>query len=186
MKKKITILVIVGVLLIVSVLLGVSYAYYIATTSQTGSNVITTDCFKITYTDQDTINLNNSFPMTDEDGATLIPYQFTIKNVCENTQYYEVNLETLAASTIDETKLKVKLDNDAAYLYGSNGYTSYNVISSAKNAIKLASGSLTKNQEKMYNLRLYVDENVTTETANIQNKSYRGKVTIYASLRNRQ
>ena len=55
----------------------------------------------LTYTDQDEITLNNSFPMTDANGATLTPYQFTVKNVCENTQYYEVNLETLSTSTAD-------------------------------------------------------------------------------------
>ncbi len=185
MNKKKVLLIVIGVLLIVSVSIGLTYAYYMATVTQNGENVVKTDCFEISYADKDEISLSDSFPMRDADGANLTPYEFTIKNVCENTQYYEVNLETLSSSTIDESKLKVKLDNKTAYLYGNDGYASNKVISDAKNAIQLASGILTKNQEKTYSLRLYVDESVTTSTPNIQNKSYLGKVTIYAALNNR-
>ena len=185
MKNKKKVLIIVGILLFIGLCLGISYAYYIATTSQQGENVVRTDCFKITYSDQDVISLNNSFPMRDSDGEQLTPYQFTVKNVCENSQYYEANLETLSTSSLDESLMKVKLDNRTPYLYGSNGYADNKVISDSKNAIKLDSGSLAKNEERTYNLRLWLNENVTIDTPNVQNKSYKAKVTIFASQNNR-
>ena len=185
MNKKKVLLIVIGVLLIVSVSIGLTYAYYMATVTQNGENVVKTDCFDITYADKDEISLSDSFPMRDADGANLTPYEFTIKNVCSTTQYYEVNLETLSTSTIDESKIKVKLDNKTPYLYGSDGYTSNKMISTAKNAIKLASGTLTANQEKTYDLRLWLDESVTTSTPNIINKTFQSKVTIFASQNNR-
>ncbi len=185
MNKKKVLLIVIGVLLIVSVSIGLTYAYYMATVTQNGENVVKTDCFEISYADKDEISLSDSFPMRDADGANLTPYEFTIKNVCSTTQYYEVNLETLSTSTIDESKIKVKLDNKTPYLYGSDGYTSNKMISTAKNAIKLASGTLTANQEKTYDLRLWLDESVTTSTPNIINKTFQSKVTIFASQNNR-
>ena len=100
MNKKKVILIVVGVLLIISLVIGASYALWINTVTQKGSNVVNSDCFKISFTDKDTIYLDNAYPILDSAANDLTPYQFTIKNVCENAANFQVNLETLSTSTL--------------------------------------------------------------------------------------
>ena len=89
MKKRVTYLLILGILLVV----GTSFAYWMLNFSQTNSNVISSACFSISYTDQDDINLERAYPILDSEGATLTPYQFTITNNCATYGSYQVNLE---------------------------------------------------------------------------------------------
>ena len=177
-KHKITLLVI-GILLVLSLMLSSSYALWVFNVSQESTNVMVSDCFEITFTDNNPIGLSSSFPMRDSDGVQTTPYAFTIKNICNHPADFQINLETLNTSTIDEEFIKADL----------NGHiTEYNVadsveptIDDAKSAAMLYEDTLAVNGEKTYNLRIWVNENATQE--DVENKSYASKISVIATVR---
>ena len=83
-KKKRTIL--YGLLVTVLVLIGVTYAYYRITKTQTNSNVIgTRTCLNTTLTEETSeIVLSDAFPISDEDGLKQSPFTFTLTNNCDS------------------------------------------------------------------------------------------------------
>ena len=179
LKHKISLLVI-GILLVVSLLVSSSYALWVFNVSQESTNVLVSDCFEITFTDgSDAVNLTSSFPMRDSDGVQTTPYTFIIRNICNHPADFQINLETLNTSTIDESFIKADL----------NGHiTEYNAaesveptIDTAKSAVMLYEDTLAVNAEKTYNLRIWVNEIATQD--NVENKSYASKVSIKAALR---
>ena len=78
MNKK-TKVAIIGVIALVLVTIGASYAYWLITRTQQGENVITTGCLDITLNGSGDITLSNQIPMSDEEGMKLMPYTFTVK-----------------------------------------------------------------------------------------------------------
>ena len=76
-KKQLQIL---GVVLVVIVcVIGVSYAYWRLTLTQTGTNTIASSCLEVSITkEENPINLQKAYPITDEEGLSLTPYTFTI------------------------------------------------------------------------------------------------------------
>ena len=92
-KRKI-ILCLLGVILLGSIILGVSYAYWKITHQQRDFNTLGVSCFEVTLTNEENdIQLENASPITDEEGMELIPYTFTITNTCDTYAHYEVNLK---------------------------------------------------------------------------------------------
>ena len=92
--KKIT-LGVIGVLLIFSLVIGISYAAWRLTLTQTNQNTLASSCFDITFEEENPILLENTFPMYDEDGKTLTPYTFTITNNCSAYATYQIQLEII-------------------------------------------------------------------------------------------
>ena len=171
LKHKISLLVI-DILLVVSILISSSYALWVFNVSQESTNVLVSDCFEITFTDNNPIHLEYSFPMRDSDGVQTTPYTFTIKNICNHPADFQINLETLSTSTIDESFIKADL----------NGFvTEYNAaesveptIDGAKSAAMLYEDTLEVNGKKTYNLRIWVNEIATQE--DVENKNYASRL----------
>ena len=95
MKNKKIILSIIAILLLISCIIGISYAYYLSTISQSGTNIVDTDCFEITYEDNGEVILRDAFPIRDSEASSVAPYHFKLKNVCSLPANYQVNLEVL-------------------------------------------------------------------------------------------
>lgn len=57
---------------------------------QTETNTITTVCFKLTLIDNNPINLVVAVLMTDDEGASLVLYEFTIINICDNEARFQI------------------------------------------------------------------------------------------------
>ncbi len=177
--KRIT-LGIVGVLLIISLVVGISYAAWRITLTQTNENTIATSCFNISFLEENNILLENTYPIFDEDGKKLVPYTFTIKNNCEAYATYQVNLEIVNTSTLNSQNIKVMINEEEPIIL--NELTEGQVtLDDAKEAFILDTDALDKNEEKTYTLRVWIDENVTTETEGVQNSTWISKVTITAS-----
>jgi len=177
-KHKITLLVI-GILLALSLMLSSSYALWVFNVSQESTNVLVSDCFEMTLTDSNPIGLGASFPMRDSDGVQTTPYTFTIRNICNHPADFQINLETLNTSTIDEEFIKADLNGRI---------TEYNTaesveptIEGARSAAMLYEDTLAVNGEKAYNLRIWVNEIATQE--DVENKSYASKVSVKAVVR---
>ena len=91
-KKVLLFLSSIGILLFV---IGISYAYWSLTLTQTENNVVMSDCFEIEFIEGNAINLSKAYPVSDEEGLQNVPYTFTIKNICDSSAKYQINLESL-------------------------------------------------------------------------------------------
>ena len=99
-KNKRNLLIMMSLLIISFIVIGVSYAIWQMTLTQTDKNTVTTSCFKIEFQDANPLNLDKSYPITNEEGMNLVPYTFTIRNTCDTYASYQINLEVLNTSTL--------------------------------------------------------------------------------------
>ncbi len=68
----------VAILLLLISVIGISYAYWRLTLSQTGTNRITSSCLELTLTkEENEINLEDAYPLTDEEGRQTTPYSLS-------------------------------------------------------------------------------------------------------------
>ena len=180
-NKNKTLLIILGTLIVIFTVIGVSYAVWRLILSQTNKNSLATTCFSVSMTDSNAISLEKAYPIIDEEGKKLTPYTFTITNNCDSYVKYEVNLELLNTSTLTNMDyIKLMLDNETPAVISSYGVTT-KTLSDATTAYKIKTGYLDANESKTYNLRLWVDESVTMTTEGIQNRLFESKITVTAS-----
>ena len=177
-KKCSKILLIFGVLIGV---VGVSYALWRASFSSTNDNSLTATCFNVSFTDQNNISIEKAYPLLDKDGKKLTPYEFTITNNCDSYVKYDINLEVLNTSTLTNMNyIKLMLDDGTPALVSSYNVTT-KTLSNASSAYKISTGYLDAKESKTYNLRLWLDENVTGETEGVQNNTFTSKISVNAS-----
>ncbi len=187
-KKKVLIIVMINVLLILSIV-GISYALWTLNLTQTGENDIASTCFNISFTEKDNISLQKSYPLYDADGKKLTPYEFTITNNCDSYTSYAVNLEVLNTTTLTNndaikimlSKAKNGAESELKLDLLSNYETVTKTLNNATTAFKLIEGYLEAKESRTYDLRVWLDENVTTETVNIQNTTFNSKVVVTAN-----
>ncbi len=172
------------ILLVLGVLIGVvgvSYAFWRASFSSKNDNSLTATCFNVSFTDQNNISIEKAYPLLDKDGKKLTPYEFTITNNCDSYAKYDINLEVLNTSTLTNMDyIKLMLDDGTPALVSSYNVTT-KTLSNASTAYKISTGYLDAKESKTYNLRLWLDENVTGETEGVQNNTFTSKITVNAS-----
>ncbi len=143
MKKKV--LIVLGILIGILSILGISYAYWMLSFKQTNVKAIKSSCIQVTFSDENPNNLGNAYPMDYEDISSTTPYTFTITNTCSNFANYQINLESLVledgVKRLDDKYIDISLENyyngalidkeevtptleeaDKAYLYELFGY----------------------------------------------------------------
>ena len=184
-KEKTTIIFsIIGVILSLS---GITYAYLRTRNEQEDKNIITTlTCLNVSLENiKEGIKLENAYSITDEEGEKEVPYTFVIKNNCAMDVNININLESLKidGNKLASNQLKVKLNsideeiNEKKLL--SNYAETTPTISTAESSNKLSSYFLAGGDSKTFELRLWIDENVTWEEG--KNKGYEGKIVIISS-----
>ena len=179
MKNKKILLITLGILLSLSFLVGVSYAYYMVTASQTNKNRLASSCISVSLTNEkNDIALNNAYPITDSEGKKLTPYQFTITNTCDIFISYNVNLEMLEGTDLSSDYIKTMVNSEAPYILSSLDSASTTIDKSTESRT-LAQGSLGSNDSVDYALRLWMDEN-TPLNENTQDKSLISKIVVLA------
>ena len=100
--KKIIILSIVGVLMLVSIVVATSYAYFTANVSgnkDTNNVVITNGVMALEYKDGDEINLANAVP------GNSVTKTFTVKNTGNVATNYTIYFSELSNKFVDKTDL---------------------------------------------------------------------------------
>ena len=172
--------IIIGILLITAILVvtGVSYALWQINLEQNSTNVITSSCFKIELQDNNPINIQSAYPISDEEGSILTPYTFTIKNTCDAYASYQINLEILNTTTLENVSfLKVMLEDKSLL---SELEDTSKTLENAKSSKKIETGYLDRNQEKTFELRIWLDENTPTNEE-FMNKIFESKITVISS-----
>lgn len=178
-KKKIYIflLTILGLGLIISV----SFSYFIFTLDQTNLNRVQSKCLDFEMVNQkNEINLQNVYPISDDEGKKLVPFTFTVKNTCNSYMSYSINLELLEGTTLPEKYVKVMINTE-----GISNLDDIEVgIKSMENSVSsrvLGKYSLGADEESDFTLRIWMDENTPT-TDDSMNKIMLSKIVINASM----
>ena len=184
MKKRIVILV-VSLIAITGIIVGVSYAFFSIGGSQEQANTFTSGCLNISLTNESTsINLTNTYPITDIEGLEGASYDFTIKNTCTTETNYSINLESLNKQTnsLSADYIKVALSSDTVDHVISKLSSNTSVtpeIDGSYESYNLYTGTLKGSESKTYHLKLWIDYDATKEGA--ANKTYSSKINVIAN-----
>ena len=179
-KKYIIVLSVLGGLLGVSLLVGVSYAYYMVSVFQTNKNVVKSSCLSLSISNEENvIKLEKQIPIMNEEGKKLTPYTFTNNNTCNSFIAYSLNLEELEGSTLS-SKYIMTMVNDKSYVNMASLSSTDNYYANSVESRVLVTGSLGAKASVDYSLRLWMDED-TPLTSDAMNKSFRSKVVVVAT-----
>lgn len=175
-NKKIVI--VTSIVMLLVLIAGVSYAIWSRSFTQTGTNLSKYDCFDIVYAENvNEVSLSNGYPITDEEGLKAESYDLTIKNTCNILANYEVVLNKLNTSTLNDTNIKVAVDSDISLL--SDLKTTNTNLTNATEGKVLTTGVLASGQSKTIKIQSWMDENTTK--ADGASKSFAYKVTAEAT-----
>ena len=182
MNKKKKIILTIVILLITITVIGVSYAYWILSFSSVNPNKVATSCLSLSLTNEkNDINLTKAYPISDAEGKKLTPYSFTITNTCDLFLSYTVNLEVLNDSTMPYKYIKAMVNNEAITNLNDLEDTATTLDNTSTSKI-LAKGTLGTDDSADYNIRLWMDENVTVNDTDSMNTEFLSKVTISAQM----
>ena len=175
----------IGLLITVTILVGVTYAYYRLYKTQTNDNVIgTRSCLDTSFTeDTSEIILTDAFPISDERGLTEDPFIFTLTNNCDSYVNVQITLyseyRTSTSSTyLKDDYVKVNLSPKGATTGTSNILSSLSLgdIDTTRKAYILEETGLKGNETKSYDLRLWMNSETTNEQG--LNKTWKGKIIV--------
>ena len=184
-KKKRKLSIYYGLLVTVLCIIGVSFAWFRLYLSQTENNTIASrTCFNTTLTeDTSRISLTDAFPITDEDGLKQTPFTFTIKNNCNSYVKVYITIdstyrESTNTSYLKDNYMKVNISpkgttTGKSVILGSQTLTD---LENNKKGYIIVSTGLKANEEKSYDLRIWMDSAVTTEQG--LNKTWSGKIVV--------
>jgi len=171
LRNKKVVYTIIGIVSVLLVALAVTYAYWLVTKTQTGENEISSACLDISLTDEkNDIALLEQYPISDEEGMKLVPYEFTVTNNCNTSVDYQVALEIFdTGDTVIPSAIKVMLDEDVPVILSAKNTTA-TTIGDATNAYILKTGSLsgagTTSASESHTLRIWIDENAPISEMN--------------------
>ena len=203
-KQKIILLGVISIILIVVLSISVTTSF-MKPVKQGGNltEISLSSCAKIKLIDEASIDLSNTYPMTENKAMQTKPYKFTITSYCDSLVGFDVYLATLDTNTLDDKNINFILKGDAGVSMFDFGGTTLDVSDNSstdfsstelnelnigikgtyKNIYKLGSfDSLFKGTSTM-ELYLYVDENATNET---MNQIFKAGVVVKAHDRERK
>ena len=180
-NKTNKILIILGILIGILSLFGISYAIWVLKLKQTNFNIVNSSCLKLNLiNEKNDINIENAYPLLNEEGKSLTPYEFTIENTCDLFVSYSVNLEVL-----DETTLPIKYVSVLLNEEGVQRLSSFDTVESTLKNISISKelykGGIGAGETNNYKLRLWLSEDVGPEDIDAMNKLFNAKVTVTAS-----
>ena len=184
-KQKIILLGVISIILVVILSISVTTAF-MKPVEQGGNltEISLSSCAKIKLVDEASIDLSNTYPMTENKAKQTKPYKFTITSYCDSLVGFDVYLATLDTNTLDAKNIKYSLtgtNGPESFYYGatplmdesSSDFSStelnelnIGIKGTYKNIYKLVSFDLPLKGTSTIELYLYVDENATNETMN--------------------
>ena len=193
-NTRIILLCVLGVLIIITIVLGVTYSFMRPINETSSETKVSLNaCANLTLKDTDTVvELSNSYPMSKNKALQTTPYTFTLTSSCGDRTAYSIYLATLNTNTL--------ADNNIHYILtkgGTKEIITEGLLSNATNAIsefnsyeqtelntgikgtfskiyKIYFNGISKDEEQEYDLYLYVDESVTDTST--MNKTFKAGV----------
>ena len=182
-KKKLKIY--YSLLITVICIIGVSFAWFRLYLSQSEDNTLASrTCFSTTLTeDTSKIELTDAFPISNEAGLKGTPFTFTIKNNCDSYVKAYITIKSTYRTSTDSSYLKdnyIKINispkdttKNPSLILGSQTLT--DLDNDSKGYVIVDTG-LNSNEEKSYDLRIWMDSAVTTEQG--LDKIWAGKIVV--------
>ena len=198
-KSKQILFSVFGILSLLVITIGVTYAVFTYTKEGTTDNVVTSGTLKFLYTENSTngngINISEAEPISDTQGKELVGDKnvFDFKVEATNTGNevipYEVTLRKKDTSTMSEENVKVYLTDETEStdiveptLYSKLTQTNIDVGSNIEKT--LYKGEVlgnTNNYLKTFRLRMWIDED--SNQNDINSKSFTGMVNVYSNAK---
>ena len=118
-NKKI-LMTVLSIILVLVVMPSTTYALFFKVHTMDNTESYTAGILDIKVEEGSKLELVNSLPITDEEGATLTPYTFTITNVGNLTYTFDLKLlSTTTENQINPNYIKIKLDDKEPVLLSS-------------------------------------------------------------------
>ena len=188
-KKKVKIY--YSLLITVICVIGVSYAFFQLFLKQSDNNtLVSRTCFNTSLTENtEKIVLENAYPIVDSEGLKGTPFTFTLKNNCSSYIRLYITIDSehrgnLGTKYLDDNYIKVNIspkgttDGQSAVL-GSKKLTD---LDNNRKGYIIVNTGLQANEEKSFDLRLWMDEAVTLEQG--LGKSWEGKIVVIGEASN--
>lgn len=201
-KKKGLILAIFGIVSLVLITVGVTYAFFNYAKEGTTDNTITTGTITFIYEETDKqgtgISIEDAYPISDSVGKKLSSsnevFNFKIKSETTGTEIpYTVtarkdNTSTLSeeavriylTEVVGESEIELLLDN-----YSNLEQTSITVPENTTEKVihtdKVPAGS--SNYEKNYRLRMWIDSETDFSDGSMNDKTFKITVSVYANAK---
>lgn len=174
MSKKNKLLVI-GICALTLLLVGTSFAVWLVHQKQSTFNTITSGCIDITFTNgSGSLDLQNTAPITDSQGLALTGYTFTLKNNCNSEVSYLLNLDLFNVNNqtnLTTSEMKLAIDNKVPRKIALYDDATKN-DNNAYGAKTLTSGRLAAKASETHTIKMWVDENTTTQNAVFSNRLF--------------
>lgn len=168
-NKKTLLFSVLGVILLLVVVIGVSYAMYTFSAKGSKVNQITTGTISVSYEEASQVTLTNAYPSTDATGSAVTGHDlvFTVTgSITGSTSVkYDLALANITpGATLTAEHVKFNLKKGDTYLLGTNANTGVTVASIATNkgtiidtGYLLDTGTLTSTDTgATYTLRAWV------------------------------
>ena len=182
-KKKIRIY--FSLLVTVICIIGVSYAFFQLFLKQSDNNtLVSRTCFDTSLTENtEKIVLENAYPIVDSEGLKGTPFTFTLKNNCSSYIRLYITIDSehrgnLGTTYLDDNYIKVNISpkgttSGQSVVLGSKKLTD---LDNNRKGYIIVNTGLQANEEKSFDLRLWMDEAVTLEQG--LGKSWEGKIVV--------
>ena len=153
-EKRRNIMLIVLILLLVLVIVALSYAAFRFAKPGQRDNVITLGTLELTLIEGNTINLVDTYPLTDSEGLALEGYDFTLENTGTAAVDYAIYLDNIEITSpdvkLDDMYLKYSLDKNS--IKGNADYLNNLGVDGSR---LLDQGTLGSNEQNSYVLRVW-------------------------------
>ena len=181
-KKNKIILLTIGVVCLLTIIIGLSYSYFVVSHTQEEENSLVSACFKFEFTDENDINLTNSKPILEKRANDLTPYTFTVSNICNFNMEYSINIETLNNTTMDLNAVRFKINSDQSQILGTKNDNDPSMFlnENVSNSKTIKTGFIGANKAKTFYLRMWIDEDATIDQS--AEKIFESKVVVFSKM----
>ena len=198
-KSKQILFSVLGILSILVITIGVTYAVFTYTKEGTTDNVVTTGTLKFLYTENNTngngISITEAEPISDTKGKELVGdnnvFDFKVEGTNTGSEVipYEVTLRKKATSTMGEDNIKVYLQDGidqtellTPTLYSKLVQTTTDVGNNVEKSIyKGEVAGNTNNYLKTFRLKMWLDENADLSV--IGGQTFTATVNVYSNAK---
>ncbi len=177
----------ISLLVSVICLIGLTYALFTLFLKQTENNSLATrTCFSTSLTEETSkITLDKAYPLTHEKGLETTPFTFKLTNNCDKPVKVYITIDSTYRTSTSSSYLSDSYIRENINLKGET--TAPSVVLTEQPLKEIDNGNqgyviketwLEANEEKEYDLRLWMDESVTVEQG--LNKTWKGSVVVSA------